>query len=192
MSYTMTIDEDGTKNFCGELPTTVRRVLMQHQEEDGDWHEGKPGCRGPFVPTDRNTALGLLNGEGPFKYKAYRLVPVREVDSPEKAERIARLKALPKREHHEKKETELVSLIRSNAIAVPLAIEGLYKGETIVGRILDNGTVELLKDGSIHKSLSAAAAAAKATIAGKLHSTDGWSFFQQRVNGKLKALPRAK
>jgi hypothetical protein len=153
--------EDGLHAPEGALAPHTKEVHAQWREFGGEW--GPP--LGTYVPLATKRALAII-ASGPHKHDEYRYIPVRDVpDTPAKAqakaERIERLKSLPRKERPAT-ESELVSLIRTGKIQTPLEVYASYKGASLVAKIEENCTVTYF--GQSYKSLSAAASAAIGTV----------------------------
>ncbi len=75
----------------------------------------------------------------------------------------------------------LAELIAAGILAPPLKLFRRYKGKTLDGRLLPDGSVEF--EQHRYDSCSAAAEAARATVSGRRMNTNGWSFWQYHGAG---------
>jgi len=81
----------------------------------------------------------------------------------------------------------LLDLIAANALKLPVRLFRQYKGKILEATVLASGEVEF--GSQRYGSLSAAAEAARASVAGRRMSTDGWRFWRlQDQQGQERAL----
>ena len=81
-----------------------------------------------------------------------------------------------------------IDLIQGGMLSAPVEIEGIFRGTHLQATIEEDGQVVF--DGETHKSLSAAAVAAKQSVSGKRHASNGWNFWwcHDPKTGKLVKL----
>jgi hypothetical protein len=85
----------------------------------------------------------------------------------------------------------LAALIAAGVLTPPLRLFRKYKGRTVEATLLADGTVEF--EGRQYDTSSAAAEAARATVAGRRMTTNGWTFWQyQGAGGKRLTLSDAR
>ena len=174
-------------------PTTQRREFTGAIQEScwyyPQWeHDDAPGWSLRPEAIRGDEVLALVKAGKYNDHSVYRFVPDTSRES-RVAEAKERLASLPRRAVPAT-ETELVALIRAKAISTPLEVEATYKSTPLRAVIEPNGTVTY--GSRSYKSLSAAASAAIASVCGKPLPANGFTWWKQRVAGKLTALPRAK
>src|SRR5262249_27000361 len=85
----------------------------------------------------------------------------------------------------------LADLIATGLLSPPLKLFRKYKGTTLEAALLPDGAVEFR--GQRYGTCSAAAEAARETVAGRRLNTNGWSFWQYRgADGKTLTLADAR
>ena len=81
----------------------------------------------------------------------------------------------------------LCDLIKAGLIDPPLRLQKTYKGQQLHAEIRPDGTVQFAD--SSYSSLSTAGQAARKSVDGKEHSTNGWTFWQFQGAHEGKAIP---
>jgi hypothetical protein len=85
----------------------------------------------------------------------------------------------------------LAALIRAGVLVPPLKLFRKYKGTRLEATLLAGGAIEF--QGQRYDTCSAAATAARATVAGRQMNTNGWTFWQyQGAGGKKLTLHDAR